>query len=91
MTLELVYFLWATQHFMFLFVQGENVQLQMELSRMDKVKSNLTAELARLSREAEKLEVMTEQLEDVRKLYQETESKYQTMLTVSYPPYCHSK
>ena len=40
-------------------IQGENVQLQMELARLDKVKSNLTSELTKLSAEAEKFEELT--------------------------------
>ena len=63
--------------------EGENVQMQMELVRMEKVKSNLTSELARLSHEAEKLEIITSELDELKISYQETEAKYQTMLTVS--------
>ena len=63
--------------------EGENVQMQMELARMEKVKSNLTSELARLSHEAEKLEIITSELDELKISYQETEAKYQTMLTVS--------
>merc|ERR1712228_1027635 len=62
--------------------EGENVQLQMELARLDKIKSNLTSELTRLSAEAEKCENLTIEHEDLQKLYQETEGKYQTMLTM---------
>merc|ERR1712223_1800348 len=62
--------------------EGENVQLQMELARLDKVKSNLTLELTRLSTEAEKCETLTLEHEELQKLYQEAEGKYQTMLTV---------
>ena len=54
----------------------------MELARLDKVKSNLTLELTRLSTEAEKYETLTLEHEELQKLYQETEGKYQTMLTV---------
>merc|ERR1719361_1231338 len=62
--------------------EGENVQMQMELVRMEKVKSNLTSELARLSHEAEKLEIITSELDELKISYQETEAKYQTMLTM---------
>jgi hypothetical protein len=55
----------------------------MEMARMVKVKSNLTSELARLSQEADKVEGLTSRLDEIQKLYQQTESKYQTMLTVS--------
>ena len=63
--------------------QGENVQYQMEISRMEKVKGNLASELARLSHETEKMENLSLELEKLKTLYQETEAKYQTMLTVS--------
>merc|ERR550534_2206460 len=62
--------------------EGENVQLQMELARLDKVKSNLTSELTKLSAEAEKCETLTIEHEELQELYQETEAKYQTMLTM---------
>ena len=55
----------------------------MELSRMEKVKDNMTSELARLSQEAEKLEILTTQHEDLEKKFNEIEVDYQTMLTVS--------
>ena len=67
----------------FFFFQGENVQLQMELARLDRVKSTLTSELTRLSAEAEKCETLTIEHEELQELYQETEAKYQTMLTVN--------
>ena len=51
---------------------------------MEKVKDNLTSEMARLSNEAEKLELLSSKHEDLEKKYQEIESDYQTMLTVSY-------
>ena len=54
----------------------------MELARLDKVKSNLTSELTKLSAEAEKFEELTIDHEELQKSYQETEGKYQTMLTV---------
>ena len=50
---------------------------------MEKVKDNLTSEMARLSNEAEKLELLSSKHEDLEKRYQEIESDYQTMLTVS--------
>ena len=65
------------------FFQGENVQLQMELARLDRVKSSLTSELSRLSAEVEKCETLTIEHEELQELYQETEAKYQTMLTVN--------
>ena len=55
----------------------------MELARLDKVKSTLTSELTRLSAEAEKCETLTIEHEELQELYQETEAKYQTMLTVN--------
>ena len=71
-------------HFwIFIFFQGENVQLQMELARLDRVKSSLTSELSRLSAEVEKCETLTIEHEELQELYQETEAKYQTMLTVN--------
>ena len=69
------------------FFQGENAQLQMELSRMAKVKDNLSSELARLANEAEKLEILSTKHEDLEKQYTEIQSDYQTMLTVSTFPY----
>merc|ERR550534_2927373 len=62
--------------------EGENVQLQMELARLDRVKSSLTSELSRLSAEVEKFETLTIEHEELQELYQETEAKYQTMLTM---------
>ena len=62
--------------------QGENVQLQMEVTKLEHVKDNLGSELARLSQETEKMQTLSEDLEQLQKLYQETEAKYQTMLTV---------
>ena len=70
--------------FNYLFFQGENAQLHMELSRMAKVKDNLSSELARLSNEAEKLEILSTKHEDLEKRYTEIQSDYQTMLTVSF-------
>ena len=67
----------------YFFFQGENVQLQMELARLDRVKSSLTSELSRLSAEVEKCETLTIEHEELQELYQETEAKYQTMLTVN--------
>ena len=72
--------------FNYLFFQGENAQLQMELSRMAKVKDNLSSELARLANEAEKLEILSTKHEDLEKQYTEIQSDYQTMLTVSIFP-----
>ena len=50
---------------------------------MEKVKDNMTSELARLSQEAEKLEILTSKHEDLSKKFNEIEVDYQTMLTVS--------
>ena len=50
---------------------------------MEKVKDNMTSELARLSQEAEKLEILTSKHEDLSKKFSEIEVDYQTMLTVS--------
>ena len=75
---------WAKFAFLdIFFFQGENVQLQMELARLDRVKSSLTSELSRLSAEVEKCETLTIEHEELQELYQETEAKYQTMLTVN--------
>ena len=62
----------------------------MELARLDKVKSSLTSELTRLSAEAEKCETLTIEHEELQELYQETEAKYQTMLTVNLIHSSHS-
>ena len=75
---------WFRAFYWLSLLQGENAQLQMELSRMEKIKDNLTSEMARLSNEAEKLELLSSKHEDLEKKYQEIESDYQTMLTVSY-------
>ena len=73
----------------FRFFQGENAHLQMELVRIEKVKSNLSNELTKLSAQAEKLDSLTIQYEELQKAYQETEEKYQTMLTVSIIYFYH--
>ncbi len=62
--------------------ESQIVGTQMEVARLEKVKSNLTSELGRLSAEAEKVADLEERLESLTAAYKETEEKYQTMLTV---------
>lgn len=56
----------------------------MELVRLDKVKSNLTTEMAKLSEQAEQMLHLTEEHQELKLLYQKTEENYQTMLTVRF-------
>ena len=64
--------------------EGETVQLQMEISGLERVKTGLSAELAKLNQKADKAIDLEAKLEDLRLKYQEVEQKYQTMLTVSF-------
>lgn len=62
--------------------EGENVHLQMEVSRLECVKQDLTNELSRLSERAEQVEELQQNVADLRQQHLETEQKYQTMLTM---------
>jgi len=56
----------------------------MEVARMEKVKSNLTSELARLSSEAEKMNVVSAELDQLKISYQKTAKELDKMLIVSW-------
>ena len=55
----------------------------MEVARMEKVKSNMTSELARLSSEAEKMNVVSAELDQLKISYQKTAKELDKMLIVS--------
>lgn len=59
------------------------VQLQMELGQTERARDNLGAEVTRLTLRVERMEALEEDLRNMKKAYQDTEQKYQTMLTVS--------
>ena len=62
--------------------EGEIVQLQMEVAGYERVKEGLSQELGRLTQKSEEMLQIQEELQHLKKLYAETEKKYQTMLTV---------
>ena len=64
--------------------EGEVVQLQMEVSGLERVRERMTAELAKTAEAANMAKDLGEQLNALRRQYAETEQKYQTMLTVSW-------
>ena len=64
--------------------EGEVVQLQMEVSGLERVRERMTAELAKTAEAANMAKDLGEQLNALRSQYVETEQKYQTMLTVSW-------
>ena len=64
--------------------EGEVVQLQMEVSGLERVRERMTAELAKTAEAANTAKDLGEQLNALRSQYAETEQKYQTMLTVSW-------
>ena len=76
--------------------EGELVQVQMELGAMERAKTNMAAEVNRLSQKVERMDALETDLERLKTAYTETEQKYQTMLTVrnrfyhfqpiNYPP-----
>jgi len=62
--------------------EGEVVQLQMEVSGLERVRERMTAELAKTAEAANMAKDLGEQLNALRRQYAETEQKYQTMLTM---------
>lgn len=62
---------------------GEVIQMQMELGNLERARDNLNAEVSRLTQKVESYETLDLELKEMKGLYQETEAKYQTMLTVS--------
>ena len=64
--------------------EGEIVQLQMEVSGLERVKEGLSSELGRLNQRADEMQQLQEELHRLRKAYNQTEQKYQTMLTVAF-------
>ena len=67
--------------------EGEIVQLQMEVSGLERVRESLTQELGRLTQKTEELTQVQEELTRIKHVYVETEKKYQTMLTVMPAPF----
>ena len=63
--------------------EGEIVQLQMEVSGLERVKEGLSSELGRLNQRADQVQQLQEELQRLGNAYKETEQKYQTMLTVN--------
>merc|ERR1719414_845388 len=63
-------------------LEGELVQVQMELGAMERAKANMAAEVNRLSQKVERMDALETDLERLKTAYTETEQKYQTMLTM---------
>ena len=63
--------------------EGEVVQLQMEVTSLERVREAMTTELAKASEAANEAAGLRERVDALSAQYSETEQKYQTMLTVS--------
>ena len=63
--------------------EGEVVQLQMEVTSLQRVREAMTTELAKASEAANEAAGLRERVDALSAQYSETEQKYQTMLTVS--------
>ena len=59
------------------------VQLQMEVTSLERVQEAMTTELAKASEAANEAAGLRERVDALSAQYSETEQKYQTMLTVS--------
>ncbi len=63
--------------------EGEVVQLQMEIAALERVRDNLTVELAKLTNKVDTLETANEELQETSVKFADLEQKYHTMLSVS--------
>ncbi|XP_059079993.1 LOW QUALITY PROTEIN: TATA element modulatory factor-like [Tigriopus californicus] len=61
---------------------GEVIQMQMELGNLERARDNQNLEVSRLTQKVESYETLDLELKEMKRLYQETEAKYQTMLTM---------
>ena len=62
--------------------EGEVIQLQMEVTSLERVREAMTTELAKASEAANEAAELRERVDALSAQYAETEQKYQTMLTV---------
>jgi len=62
--------------------QGTIIQQQMEVADLAKTKEGLTRELAKVTRRADLVDQLEEQIGTLQNQYTATEQKYQTMLTM---------
>lgn len=54
----------------------------MEIRAMELAKEDMAKEIGKLTRQADELHQLQDEMKDLKTLYVETEQKYQTMLTV---------
>jgi hypothetical protein len=56
----------------------------MEIGAMELAKEEMAKEIGKLTRQADELHQLQDEMKDLKALYVETEQKYQTMLTVYF-------